>query len=135
ILRGGEAAGENEFKWWLNIFQDNFYVELQRHRMPEQDKVNEVLIKLARKYKVKIIASNDSHYVEKEDFNAHDILLCINTGEKISTPALRDFADDDVNIKGKRFAFPNDEFYFKTTAEMSQVFSDLPEAIDNTNEI
>ncbi|MBL7756705.1 MAG: PHP domain-containing protein, partial [Chitinophagaceae bacterium] len=135
ILRKGEDEGENEFKWWLNIFQDDFYVELQRHGMAEQDKVNEVLIRYARKYNVKIIASNDSHYVEQSDFNAHDILLCINTGEKISTPAMRDFADDDVNIKGKRFAFPNDQFYFKKTAEMSKVFGDLPEAIDNTNEI
>ena len=103
--------------------------------MTEQNKVNEVLIKLARKYNVKIIASNDSHYVEQSDFNAHDILLCINTGEKISTPALREFSDDDVHVKDKRFAFPNDQFYFKTTEEMSKVFSDLPEAIDNTNEI
>ena len=135
ILKKGEEEGENEFKWWLNVFQKDYYVELQRHGMPEQDKVNVVLIKLARKYDVKIIASNDSHYVEQSDFNAHDILLCINTGEKLSTPALREFTDDDVHVKDKRFAFPNDQFYFKTTAEMSKVFSDLPEAIDNTNEI
>jgi DNA polymerase-3 subunit alpha len=135
ILKKGEEEGENEFKWWLNIFQQDYYVELQRHGMPEQDRVNEVLIKLARKYKVKIIASNDSHYVEQDDFNAHDILLCINTGEKITTPALREFSDDDVHVKDKRFAFPNDQFYFKTTEEMSKAFRDLPEAIDNTNEI
>ncbi|HZI53416.1 MAG TPA: DNA polymerase III subunit alpha, partial [Chitinophagaceae bacterium] len=135
ILRKGEAEGENEFKWWLNVFQEEYYVELQRHGMPEQDKVNEVLVRLAGKYNVKIIASNDSHYVDQSDFNAHDILLCINTGEKIATPALRDFADDDVNVKGKRFAFPNDQFYFKTTEEMTKVFDDLPQAIDNTNEI
>lgn len=135
ILRKSEEEGENEFRWWLNVFQQDYYVELQRHGMPEQDKVNEVLIKWARKYKVKIIASNDSHYVEQDDFNAHDILLCINTGEKQSTPALRDFADDDVNIKDKRFAFPNDQFFFKTTEQMSATFRDLPEAIDNTNEV
>ncbi len=135
ILRKGEEEGENEFKWWLNVFQEDYYVELQRHGMPEQDKVNNVLIRLADKYKVRIIASNDSHYVEQSDFNAHDILLCINTGEKISTPALRDFADDDINVKGKRFAFPNDQFYFKTTEEMTTLFADLPQAIDNTNEI
>lgn len=135
ILKKGEEEGENEFKWWLNIFQEDYYVELQRHGMPEQDKVNEVLIKLARKYNVKIIASNDSHYVEQDDFNAHDILLCINTGEKVATPALREFTDDDVHVKDKRFAFPNDQFYFKTTEEMSRAFHDLPEAIDNTNEI
>jgi DNA polymerase-3 subunit alpha len=135
ILKGGEEEGENEFKWWLNIFQDDYYVELQRHGMPEQDRVNEVLIKFARKHNVKIIASNDSHYVDQSDFNAHDILLCINTGEKQSTPALREFTDDDVQSKNKRFAFPNDQFYFKSTAEMSSTFHDLPEAIDNTNEI
>lgn len=103
--------------------------------MAEQDKVNAELVRLARKYNVKIIASNDAHYVEQDDFNAHDILLCINTGEKQATPALRDFADDDLNMKDKRFAFPNDQFYFKKTEEMSKVFYDLPEAIDNTNEI
>ena len=135
ILKKGEEEGENEFKWWLNIFQEDYYVELQRHGMAEQDKVNEVLVRLAKKYNVKIIASNDSHYVEQDDFNAHDILLCINTGEKITTPALREFSDDDVHVKDKRFAFPNDQFYFKTTEEMSKAFDDLPEAIDNTNEI
>jgi DNA polymerase-3 subunit alpha len=135
ILKKGEEEGENEFKWWLNVFQEDFYVELQRHGMADQDKVNEVLVRLAKKYKVKIIASNDSHYVEQDDFNAHDILLCINTGEKISTPALRDFNDDDIHVKDKRFAFPNDQFYFKSTEEMSKIFRDLPEAIDNTGEI
>jgi DNA polymerase-3 subunit alpha len=135
ILKKGEAEGENEFKWWLNIFQEDYYVELQRHGLPEQEKVNEVLLRFAKKYKVKIIASNDSHYVDQKDFNAHDILLCINTGEKQATPALREFTDDDVLAKNKRFAFPNDQFYFKTGAEMTKVFEDLPEAIDNTNEI
>ena len=136
ILKKGEDEGENEFKWWLNVFQEDFYVELQRHGMAEQDKVNEVLVRFAKKYNVKIIASNDSHYVEQDDFNAHDILLCINTGAKIQDDALREFNDDDVQVKTKqRFAFPNDQFYFKTTEEMSKVFSDLPEAIDNTNEI
>ncbi|NOT51192.1 MAG: DNA polymerase III subunit alpha [Chitinophagaceae bacterium] len=135
ILKKGEEEGENEFKWWLNVFQEDYYVELQRHGMPEQDKVNEVLVRLAKKYNVKIIASNDSHYVDIEDYNAHDILLCINTGEKFATEKQLDFTDDDVHSKNKRFAFPNDQFYFKTTEEMSKVFGDLPEAIDNTNEI
>ncbi len=60
ILKKGEAEGENEFKWWLNIFQEDYYVELQRHGIPEQEKVNTVLLKFAKKYNVKIIASNDS---------------------------------------------------------------------------
>ncbi len=135
ILTKGEAEAENEFKWWLNIFQEDYYVELQRHGMAEQNKVNEILVKFAKKYNVKVIASNDSHYVDQTDFNAHDILLCINTGEKQATPALREFSDDDIHVKNKRFAFPNDQFYFKTTQEMKQLFEDLPDAIDNTNEI
>ncbi len=135
ILKKGEAEGENEFKWWLNIFQEDYYVELQRHGLPEQEKVNLSLLKFAKKYNVKVIASNDSHYVDQQDFNAHDILLCINTGEKQSTPALREFSDDDVMTKNKRFAFPNDQFFLKTTEEMTKVFHDLPEAIDNTNEV
>ncbi|MEO6539096.1 MAG: DNA polymerase III subunit alpha [Ferruginibacter sp.] len=135
ILKKGEGEGENEFKWWLNIFQDDYYVELQRHGIPDQEKVNGVLLKFAKKYNVKVIASNDSHYVDQKDYNAHDILLCINTGEKQSTPALREFTDDDVTAKNKRFAFPNDQFFLKTGTEMSKVFEDLPEAIDNTNEI
>ncbi|WP_119080425.1 DNA polymerase III subunit alpha [Chitinophaga alhagiae] len=135
ILKHGEEAGEKEFKWWLDIFGEDFYVEMQRHGIPEQITVNESLVKFARKYNVKIIASNDSHYVEQEDANAHDILLCINTGEKKSTPTNKEFSDDDVSVKNKRFAFYNDQFYFKNTQEMSQLFHDLPESIDNTNEI
>ncbi|MFL5774303.1 MAG: DNA polymerase III subunit alpha [Flavisolibacter sp.] len=135
ILKKDEAGAEKEFKWWLDLFGEDYYVEFQRHGMPEQDRVNEVLIKFARKYNVRIIASNDSHYVDKEDFNAHDILLCINTGEKVTTEALREFSDDDIHAKGKRFAFPNDQFFFKKTEEMAKAFQDLPEAIDNTNEI
>ena len=99
ILKKTEAEAEIEFKWWLDLFGEDYYVELQRHGMKEQDAVNQVLIKFAVKYNVKIIASNDSHYVDQSDFNAHDILLCINTGEKVATPALREFSDDDVHTK------------------------------------
>lgn len=135
ILRQGEEAGEQEFKWWLDLFGKDYYVELQRHDIPEQNKVNEVLLKFAAKHQVPVIASNDSHYVDQADANAHDILLCINTGEKQSTPSMKEFSDDDAFVKGKRFAFANDQFYFKQTAEMSKLFSDIPEAIDNTNMI
>jgi len=135
ILKKGEEEAENEFKWWLNIFQKDYYVELQRHGIPEQDKVNKVLLKFAKKYDVTIIASNDSHYVDEKDFNAHDILLCINTGEKQATPAIREFTDDDVAVKNKRFAFPNNQFYLKNTSEMLTAFEDLPQALDNTNDI
>ncbi len=134
IMRS-EKEGEEEFKWWLDLFGEDYYIELQRHDIPEQNKVNEILLKWAKQYNVKVIASNDSHYVDQQDYNAHDILLCLNTGEKQSTPSMKEFADDDVSIRGKRFAFYNDQFYFKTTEEMSKLFSDVPEAIDNTNEI
>ncbi len=136
ILRKGEKEGEIIFKWWHNLFGEDYYVELQRHGIPEQNQVNEVLVRFAEKYNVKIIASNDSHYVNVEDNNAHDILLCINTGAKQSTPSSKDFGDDDsITQKDKRFAFYNDQFFFKTTAEMSTLFKDLPQALDNTNEI
>src|SRR5215216_4882768 len=134
ILKKGEEEGENEFKWWLNIFQDDYYVELQRHGIPDQDKVNVVLLKFAKKYNVKVIASNDSHYVDQKDSNAHDILLCINTGEKQSTQKFKE-SDEDQSVKGKRFAFYNDQFFFKSTMEMSELFKDVPQSIDNTNEI
>lgn len=135
ILRKGEAEAEKVFKWWLDLFGEDYYVELQRHDMAEQEQVNQVLLKFAAKYNVKVIASNDSHYIDRENANAHDILLCINTGEKQSTPTMKEFSEDDTFSKGKRFAFYNDQFYFKTTAEMNTLFSDLPQAIDNTNEI
>lgn len=135
IIKKGEAEAEKEFKWWLDLFGEDYYVELQRHEIREQLIVNEVLVRFARKHNVKIIASNDSHYVDREDWNAHDILLCINTGDKKSTPSAKDF-DDEVGIpKGSRFAFYNDQFYFKNTNEMMTLFKDLPEALDNTNEI
>ena len=135
ILKDGEAAGEIEFKWWLDLFGEDFYVELQRHNIKEQILVNEVLMKLAKKFNVPIIASNDSHYTDREDANAHDILLCINTNEKQVTPGLEDIVHDDAVVKNKRFKFPNDQFYFKTTHEMKQLFDDIPESIDNTNMI
>ncbi|MEO6188760.1 MAG: DNA polymerase III subunit alpha, partial [Ginsengibacter sp.] len=135
ILKAGEDEAENEFKWWLNIFQKDYYVELQRHGIPDQEKVNKVLLKFAKKYNVSVIASNDSHYVDEKDFNAHDILLCINTGEKQATEALREFTDDSVVVKNKRFAFPNNQFFLKNTAEMQKTFDDLPMALDNTNEV
>ncbi len=136
ILRKGEAEGEKEFKWWLDLFGEDYYIELQRHAIGDQDKVNEVLLRFAEKYNVKIIASNDSHYVDQGDANAHDILLCINTGSKQSDPKWKDLGDDDENpVKGGRFAFPSDRFYFKTQNEMQQIFTDLPQALENTFEI
>jgi DNA polymerase-3 subunit alpha len=131
ILRSGEEEAEVEFKWWLDLFGEDYYIELQRHDLPEQNIVNAVLLKFAKKYNVKVICSNDSHYVDQQDSNAHDILLCVNTGDMQSTP----IATDEEGGKGYRFGFPNDQFYFKTQAEMGTLFNDLPESLDNTNEI
>ncbi len=135
ILNDGEDAAETEFKWWLDMFGDDYYIEIQRHGMEEQNKVNKVLLKFAAKHNVQVIASNDSHYTDQEDYNAHDILLCINTGEKQSTPGFDDFVNDDAQVRNRRFKFPNDQFYFKKTGEMTELFKDIPAAIDNTNAI
>ena len=134
ILFKSEEEAEKIFKYWLNIFGEDYYIELQRHGLENidgtgksQEDVNQVLLKWAKKYNVNVIATNDSHYVEQEDSNAHDILLCVNTGELQQTPI--------GDGKGKRFGFPNDKFYFKTQAEMNALFADVPQAIDFTQEI
>ncbi len=135
ILKKDEATAKKEFEWWLDIFGEDYYIEIQRHQMPEQDRVNEVLLRWAEEYKVKVICTNDSHYVDQKDSNAHDILLCVNTGEKQATPAIREFVEEGTVMKGGRFAFWNDQFYFKTQAEMGALFKDVPQSLDNTMEI
>ena len=135
ILKKSEAEAKKEFEWWFNIFGEDYYIEIQRHQMKEQDLVNEMLLRWAEEYHVKTICTNDSHYVDQKDSNAHDILLCVNTGEKQATPAIREFTDEGTITKGGRFAFWNDQFYFKTQAEMGQLFKDVPMALDNTMEI
>jgi len=132
IMNKSEEEAEELFKWWLNLFEEDYYVELQRHGLAEQQQVNATLLKFAQKHGVKIIATNDSHYVDQEDSNAHDILLCVNTGEFQSKPIWK---GSGFGSKEYRFGFPNDQFYFKTQAEMITLFKDVPEAIDNTNEI
>lgn len=135
ILNKGEEEAEREFTWWHNLFGDDFYIELQRHSMEEQECINATLLKFAKKYNVPVIATNDSHYIDVEDYNAHDLLLCINTGSLQSMPGFDDIVQDDLQLKNRRFKFPNNEFYFKTTSEMKQLFADIPEAIENTNAV
>ncbi len=132
LLRDGEEKAEAELKWWMNLFGDDYFIELQRHNLPEQEIINNFLVRMAKKHGVPMIATNDSHYTDQADYNAHDILLCINTGEKQSTPGFDDFVNDDVNLKNRRFKFPNDQFYFKSSKEMNELFKDVPQAIDNT---
>ncbi len=123
ILNVGEPQAEEEFKWWLEAFGDDFYVEINRHQLEEEDYVNKVLIDFAFKYNVKVIASNNVYYLEKEDAKTHDILLCVKDGEQQETPIGKG--------RGYRYGFPNEEFYFKSSDEMRELFRDLPEAIDN----
>ncbi len=138
ILFKGEEEAEKLFVEWHSMFGDDFYVELQRHGLENidntglsQEDINQVLIKFARKYDVSIIATNDSHYIDQQDANAHDILLCINTSEFQSTPK----ATNEESGKGYRFGFPNEEFFFKTQDEMAELFKDIPEALENTNKL
>ncbi|MEM9991296.1 MAG: DNA polymerase III subunit alpha, partial [Bacteroidota bacterium] len=130
LMHGKDEKAEELLKWWLDVFgRENYYIELQRHRGLEnidglgvsQEDINQKLIALARKHDLKIIATNDSHYVEEDDFAPHDILLCINTGSLLE--------------QEKRFKFPSSDFYFKTQAEMNRLFADVPESMDNTQEI
>ncbi|MCS6795355.1 MAG: DNA polymerase III subunit alpha [Raineya sp.] len=137
IMYEGEEKAEELLQWWIDVFGEDYYIELQRHHIENvngkgmsQEDVNQVLLRFAKKYNLKVIATNDSHYVDEKDANAHDILLCINTGAKLSDPK----ATDEESSKG-RFAFPNNEFYFKTQAEMNTLFADIPAALDYTNEI
>ncbi len=127
ILNVGEVQAEEEFKWWVDTFGDNFYVEINRHNLDEEIHINKVLISFAKKYNVKIIASNNVYYLNKEDANAHDVLLCVKDGEIQSTPKGKG--------RGYRYGFPNDQFYFKSTKEMLDIFSDLPEAIENISDL
>lgn len=102
-------------------------MELMRHGQEDEDRVNASLIKLARKHHVKLVATNNTYYVNKDDSHAHDILLCVKDGEKLATPKGRG--------RGFRFGLPNNEYYFKSGDEMKEIFKDLPEAIHNIQEI
>jgi DNA polymerase-3 subunit alpha len=127
ILHVGEKQAEEAFKWWHTQFGNDFYVELNRHGIAEEDHVNETLLRFANKYGVKYFAANEIFYLGKEEANAHDVLLCIKDGEFKSTPI--------GYGRGHRYGLSNTEFYFKTQEEMKSIFRDLPEAIETVNEI
>ncbi len=124
ILREGEDAAKEKLKEWLDIFgPDRFYLEVQRHgpNDDEQQRVNEVLFRWADEFGLKTVATNDVHYLHKKDAEAHDILLTLQTGAKLSDP--------------NRFRFDSDEYYLKTPAEMARQFAAHPEAVENTLEV
>jgi len=127
ILNIGENQAEEALIWWKDLFGEDFYMEIMRHDQEDENRVNETLISLARKHDVKLIATNNTYYVNKADAHAHDILLCVKDGEKLSTPVGRG--------RGFRFGMPNQEYYFKSAEEMKKAFADLPDAILNIQEV
>jgi DNA polymerase-3 subunit alpha len=121
ILHKGEEKGEEVLKEYLDIFGDNLYLELQRHGLAEQDKVNPVLMRLADKYGIKYIATNDVHFTNAADYEAHKILICLNTGKDLEN------SSDDLHYSGQEF--------LKTQSEMNALFHDIPEALENTQHL
>ena len=127
VLNVGAQQAEDSLLWWKEHFGSDLYIELMRHNQEDETRVNSTLVELANKHGVKMIASNSCYYLKKEEANAHDILLCVKDGEKQSTPIGRG--------RGYRYGLPNQEYYFKSPREMTQLFSDIPEAIYNIHEV
>ncbi|WP_204344159.1 DNA polymerase III subunit alpha [Psychroserpens algicola] len=127
VLNVGENQAEEALIWWKSTFGDDLYVELMRHDQEDENRVNPVLIKLAQKHDVKLVATNNTYYCHQDDANAHDILLCVKDGEKQATPIGRG--------RGYRYGLPNQEYYFKSSEEMKALFRDIPEAIINIQEV
>lgn len=132
ILKGDMEGAEEAVQWYKRVFGDDYYLELQRHEVkdprvranretfPLQQKANAVLIELAKKYDIKLVCTNDSHFVDEENAEAHDRLLCLSTNKDLDDPT--------------RMLYSKQE-WFKTREEMNEVFSDVPEALSNTCEV
>ena len=130
IMSGQLQKARETVQWFKSVFGDDYYLELQRHKATvaranhetyeKQCMVNDVLIQLARELDIKLICTNDSHFVNENDADAHERLICLSTGKKLS--------DENVMLYSK-------QEWFKTTAEMNEVFADVPEALLNTSEI
>jgi len=131
ILNVGETQAEEAFLWYKEQFGDDFYAELNRHGVEEEDHVNSILLQFCEKHNVKYIAANNTYYTRKDQAEAHDVLLCVKDAESVNKPKKY------IGKRGRefRYGFPNDEFYIKSPAEMKKIFADLPDAIRNTNEI
>lgn len=132
ILKGDIEGAEQSALWFKSIFGDDYYLELQRHEVTDptiranretftlQQQANKVIIDIARKHSIKLICTNDSHFVDEENAEAHDRLLCLSTGKDLDDPT--------------RMLYTKQE-WFKTRAEMNAIFSDIPEALTNTTEV
>ncbi|MBO4659413.1 MAG: DNA polymerase III subunit alpha [Prevotella sp.] len=132
ILKGDIQGAREAIEWHQRVFGDDYYLELQRHEVrdpsiranretfPLQQRANKVLVELAREYGVKLVCTNDAHFVDQENAEAHDHLLCLSTGKDLDDPT--------------RMLYSKQE-WLKTRAEMNEVFADIPEALDNTCEV
>ncbi len=132
ILKGDIDGAREAVEWYKRVFGDDYYLELQRHEVkdpsqranretfPLQQRANKVLVELAREYGIKLVCTNDAHFVDKENAEAHDHLLCLATGKDLDDP--------------KRMLYSKQE-WFKTREEMNEVFADVPEALSNTVEV
>ena len=127
ILNVGDTQAEEALLWWQKQFGNDLYIELMRHGQEDEDRVNTVLIQWSQKHNIQLIATNNTYYVNKDEANAHDILLCLKEGEKQATPIGRG--------RGYRYGFPNQEYYFKSPEAMKAIFKDVPEAILNLQEL
>ena len=121
ILNGDIEKAEEVAKWHKNVFGEDYYLEIQNNGVKEQVMVNQKIIQIARRLDIPIVATNDAHYLKKEDAYNHEVLLCIQTGKRIT--------DED------RMRFETDELYVKSPEEMSEYFKNFPDAIENTVKI
>jgi len=122
LLKNDYERARRLLEEYLDIFgRENFYIELQDHGLPEQRKVNEGLLKLAEQYRLPLLATNDAHYLTREDAEMHDVLLCVQTGSTLDKP--------------DRLKFGTQEFYVKSAQEMAQLFPEYPAALANTLEV
>jgi DNA polymerase-3 subunit alpha len=127
VLNVGEKQAEEALMWWKAQFGKDLYIELMRHGQEDEDRVNPVLVKFSRDHQIKLVATNNTYYIDQNEANAHDILLCVKDGEKQSTPIGRG--------RGYRYGLPNQDYFFKSPEQMKTSFADLPEAILNIQEV
>ncbi len=121
LLKNDYEKAKERALWFKNLFGDRYYLELQDHGLPEQKRINPLLVRLSQELGIPVVCTNDIHYIEKDDWNAHDTLLCIGTATK----------KNDQN----RLRYKEGEFYFRTPEEMEALFSWCPEAVENTGKI
>ena len=127
LLNVGEKQAEEALVWWKEQFDDDLYIEIMRHQQEDENRINPVLIQFSQKHQIKLAATNSVCYLNQEEANAHDILLCVKDGEKQATPIGRG--------RGYRYGLPNQEYYFKSPEQMQELFADIPQALESIEEI